>query len=286
MRKSWTRFLPPISPDYSGACSCLYELDPLIIIHDAAGCTGNYTGYDEPRWYDRPAPVFCSNLRELDAVLGRDDRLIRGIEDCLDAIRPKVILICGSPVPAVIGTDFEGIATEVESLTKIPTIGLATNGAHLYNQGYARCLEALVRRFLRAGPKTEPDGNRVATAELFRDFTLHHVLGNNDFDSIGLSLTIQEFGPGSGSGEIFTGEIDGKLFAAIHGHRLAALTQLIQSQRYDYVLTGHTHRVRDERIGRTRVINPGALGGARRDRRNFCILEIETDDLTHYSAFD
>lgn len=167
MRKSWTRFLPPISPDYSGACSCLYELDPLIIIHDAAGCTGNYTGYDEPRWYDRPAPVFCSNLRELDAVLGRDDRLIRGIEDCLDAIRPKVILICGSPVPAVIGTDFEGIATEVESLTKIPTIGLATNGAHLYNQGYARCLEALVRRFLRTGPKTEPDGNRGATVSLF-----------------------------------------------------------------------------------------------------------------------
>ena len=167
MRKSWTRFLPPISPDYSGACSCLYELDPLIIIHDAAGCTGNYTGYDEPRWYDCPAPVFCSNLRELDAVLGRDDRLIRGIEDCLDVIRPKVILICGSPVPAVIGTDFEGIAAEVESLTRIPTIGLATNGAHLYNQGYARCLEALVRRFLRTGPKTEPDGNRGATVSLF-----------------------------------------------------------------------------------------------------------------------
>lgn len=138
-----------------------------------------------------------------------------------------------------------------------------------------------VRELIHCGDMT-----RVATAELFRDFTLHHVLGNNDFDSIGLSLTIQEFGPGSGSGEIFTGEIDGKLFAAIHGHRLAALTQLIQSQRYDYVLTGHTHRVRDERIGRTRVINPGALGGARRDRRNFCILEIETDDLTHYSAFD
>lgn len=169
MRKSWSRSLPPISPDYSGACSCLYELNPLIVIHDAAGCTGNYTGYDEPRWYHRPTPVFCSNLRELDAVLGRDDRLIGGIEDCLDTLRPEVILICGSPVPAVIGTDFEGIAAEVESKTGIPTIGLPTNGTHLYNWGYARCLEALVRRALRPDfPNSdetrheEPNGQTVS----------------------------------------------------------------------------------------------------------------------------
>lgn len=166
MRKSWSRSLPPVSPDYSGACSCLYELKPLIVIHDAAGCTGNYTGYDEPRWYDRPAPVFCSNLRELDAVLGRDDRLISGIEDCLGTIRPEVILICGSPVPAVIGTDFDGIAAEIEANTGILTIGLPTNGTHLYNWGYARCLEALVRRVLNENEPLPDQPSGAATVTL------------------------------------------------------------------------------------------------------------------------
>jgi predicted phosphodiesterase len=30
-----------------------------------------------------------------------------------------------------------------------------------------------------------------------------------------------------------------------------------QGQRYDYLLHGHTHVRRDERAGRTRIINPG-----------------------------
>lgn len=141
--------------------------------------------------------------------------------------------------------------------------------------------EEKVRELIHCGDMT-----RIETAELFQDFTLHHVFGNNDIDEIGLQLTIQAFAPGSGSCELYSAEIDGKRIAAIHGHQLSTLMQLIQSQRYDYVFHGHTHRVRDERIGKTRVINPGALGGARRDRRNFCILELSTDDLTHYSTFD
>ena len=138
-----------------------------------------------------------------------------------------------------------------------------------------------VRELIHCGDMT-----RIETAELFQGFALHHVFGNNDIDEIGLRLTIQSFGPGSGSSDLYTAEIEGKRIAAIHGHQLSALTQLIQSQRYDYVFHGHTHRIRDERIGRMRVVNPGALGGARRDRRNFCILELTTGDLTHYSAFD
>jgi predicted phosphodiesterase len=32
----------------------------------------------------------------------------------------------------------------------------------------------------------------------------------------------------------------------------------------DFLLHGHTHEVRDERVGSTRIINPGALFRARR----------------------
>ena len=59
MSKLWIT-LPAYAGDYSGVCSAMYELGGLAVIHDASGCTGNYTGYDEPRWYDAPARTFCS----------------------------------------------------------------------------------------------------------------------------------------------------------------------------------------------------------------------------------
>lgn len=57
------------------------------------------------------------------------------------------------------------------------------------------------------------------------------------------------------------GEIDalGQKLAIIHGDDKARLTSLLQEQCHDYLLCGHAHVWRDERIGRTRIINPGAL---------------------------
>lgn len=55
----------------------------------------------------------------------------------------------------------------------------------------------------------------------------------------------------------------GKRIAFSHGH----LTHVIRAaleENVDYLLHGHTHEVRDERIGSTRVINPGALHRASR----------------------
>ena len=43
-------FLPSFAADYSGVCSCLFDLDALVVVADAACCTRNYIDYDEPRW--------------------------------------------------------------------------------------------------------------------------------------------------------------------------------------------------------------------------------------------
>ena len=37
----------------------------MVAIHDASGCTGNYTGYDELRWYGASAAIFCSALKDI-----------------------------------------------------------------------------------------------------------------------------------------------------------------------------------------------------------------------------
>lgn len=72
--------------------------------------------------------------------------------------------------------------------------------------------------------------------------------------------------------------LDGYSMAVIHGDNEEALGNLITSGKQAYVFHGHTHRRREQKIGRTRVINPGALGGTRRQSRSFCILDLATGE--------
>jgi predicted phosphodiesterase len=54
------------------------------------------------------------------------------------------------------------------------------------------------------------------------------------------------------------------------------LEELIESRLYEYVFHGHSHAHRDVRMAGTRVINPGSLGGLRREARQFCLLDLST----------
>lgn len=141
--------LPPMAPDYSGVCSALYELGGMSVIHDASGCTGNYTGFDEPRWYDNQRLVFCSGLRELDAVLGDDQKLINKVIMAAKDLKPEFITVLGSPVPMIIGSDFTGIAMEIENMTNIPSLGFDTTGLNYYDVGVSKAYLQLAKRFVK-----------------------------------------------------------------------------------------------------------------------------------------
>lgn len=153
--------LPPFSPDYSGVCSALFELGGLIVIHDASGCTGNYTGYDEPRFYGSKSLVYCSGLRELDAVMGNDEKFIRRICAAAADLKPEFICFLGSPVPMIIGTDLTGIAKEIEAVTGIPSFGFNTTGLNYYNKGLGDGWSAFVKRFLVPEGRPEPVENGI-----------------------------------------------------------------------------------------------------------------------------
>ena len=75
------KYLTPFAPDQSGAVSVLYELGGIIVICDAGGCAGNVCGFDEPRWFEQKSAVFSAGLRDMDAILGRDDRLVAKLVD-------------------------------------------------------------------------------------------------------------------------------------------------------------------------------------------------------------
>ncbi len=72
-------------------------------------------------------------------------------------------------------------------------------------------------------------------------------------------------------------ELGGRRIVVIHGDDAQSLAAAVQSQQYDYCLTGHTHVADDHREGRTRIINPGALHRARPP--SVAVLDLDTDEL-------
>ena len=108
------KFLTPFAPDQSGAVSVFYEFGGIIVICDAGGCTGNICGFDEPRWFESKSALFSAGLRDMDAILGRDDRLVAKLADAATKLDAKFAAIIGTPVPAVIGTDYHALKRMTE----------------------------------------------------------------------------------------------------------------------------------------------------------------------------
>ena len=85
MKGLW-KYISPFAPDDSGAAAVLYGLNGIVVICDAGGCAGNICGFDEPRWFSgKKSAVFSAGLRDMDAILGRDDRLVDKLCDAANS---------------------------------------------------------------------------------------------------------------------------------------------------------------------------------------------------------
>ena len=104
--KGLLKYLSPFAPDQSGATAVLYDLGGVMVICDAGGCTGNICGFDEPRWFEEGRAIFSAGLRDMDAILGRDDKLVAKLKKTVDQIGGDFVALIGTPVPAVIATDY------------------------------------------------------------------------------------------------------------------------------------------------------------------------------------
>jgi putative phosphoesterase len=93
---------------------------------------------------------------------------------------------------------------------------------------------------------------------LFDEWPAHFVFGNVDHDQVRLRRAIEaaqqtcherfgilEFGP--------------QQVAFIHSDDYGLFRETIESQRFDLVCYGHTHKAEYHQEGRTLVLNPGAL---------------------------
>ena len=92
--------------------------------------------------------------------MGNDDLFIdNAVKAAKDLKCCRFIAICGSPLPMMVGTDFDALAMEIEKRTEIPVLPLHTNGIRSYLAGADESWRAFAERFCRA--KTAKDPRKV-----------------------------------------------------------------------------------------------------------------------------
>jgi putative phosphoesterase len=111
---------------------------------------------------------------------------------------------------------------------------------------------------------------------LFAGWTAHFVFGNVDWDRARLRAAAEEVGATFHDpfGDLV---LEGVKIAFLHGDDLSLLRDLENAGYYDYIFHGHTHQAAERRVGKTRVINPGALYRAR--PRTCAALDLATGKL-------
>ncbi len=150
--KGMLKYLSPFAPDQSGAVSALYGMGGIIVICDAGGCTGNICGFDEPRWFretsGEKSAIFSAGLRDMDAILGRDELLVEKLADAADHLNASFAALIGTPVPAVIATDFGALARMAEERTHLPVLTVECTGTRLYDVGESEAYLAMFHTFV------------------------------------------------------------------------------------------------------------------------------------------
>lgn len=143
-----------------------------------------------------------------------------------------------------------------------------------------------ITTLIHCGDMTSPE-----TAAHVAGFQLIYVLGNSDGSAEALHNTIADLHPGNiFEREAYTGTLGGVRLAATHGHLPGKVDSLVRSGRYSFVFHGHTHRQRNDEVAgwrrKTRLINPGALGGSHYQPRSVCILDLESQEVRFLTVSD
>ena len=100
----------------------------------------------------------------MDAILGRDDRLVAKLADAAEKVGAKFAAVIGTPVPAVIATDYNAIKKMAEGKIGIPVIAIETTGMDLYDAGAEEAYLKIFKTFAKDGMTAEKENIGVIGA--------------------------------------------------------------------------------------------------------------------------
>jgi putative phosphoesterase len=152
-------------------------------------------------------------------------------------------------------------------------IGIVSD-SHGHQANVSAALEMLADRgvsiILHCG-----DIDDAATVRLFAGIPTNFVLGNCDVDLTEIKEAAESSG-GFFHGRFAELVLAGRRIAVVHGDDPARFQAAIGSGDYDYVFFGHTHEAGERQVGKTWVINPGALFRAK--PKTAVVLDLESGE--------
>ncbi len=139
-----------------------------------------------------------------------------------------------------------------------------------------------VEKIIHCGDYVAPFVVRAMKALESTNIEAVGVFGNNDGERGGLhkilGKTLKIFG------EFHEMELNGHRIAIYHGTDARILQNIIHSQDYALVLTGHTHEVKIEKYQKTLIINPGEACGYLSGTPTCAVIDLSTKILTPESV--
>jgi putative phosphoesterase len=106
------------------------------------------------------------------------------------------------------------------------------------------------------------------------------VRGNNDGDISFLNASFANIGPIKEPYQEF--DLEGRKILLLHGHAVpeGCITDIAKGGRYDIIVYGHYHHVRNEVVGKTLVLNPGEACGYLENVGTAMIVDLEPGGKT------
>ena len=157
--------VPPITSDYSGACSTLFGENILKVLISPHGCK-TPVAYDEIRNIDNSLQ-YSTSLNELEIVTGEINGLQENIKEIISQ-NPRIefIAIISTVVPQIIGMDLESIVENIEETLSIPCIFINTNSFENYYSGISSTLNSLANKFMLENKKIKNTVNIIGYSPL------------------------------------------------------------------------------------------------------------------------
>ena len=114
--------------------------------------------------------------------------------------------------------------------------------------------------------------------KLFKGEQIHLVKGNVDGDIEGFKNVEKKYAQKLkfyGQTGLLTLKIKNLKLKIVFCHDPFVAKKMAESQKYDFVFHGHTHKPWQEKIGQTTIINPGTLAGLF-SKATFAIFDTQT----------
>lgn len=110
----------------------------------------------------------------------------------------------------------------------------------------------------------------------FEDFETYMVEGNNDGDI----YRLMKHKPAgfSFSDDFMKIQLEDTIIGIDHGTSQEVKKGLEESQRYDVLVSGHTHEAKAKKVGKTLSLNPGTAHGFK-EKGTAMILDLEAEEV-------